>query len=240
MRPIIGIPCYVATRAGSDISLYANNASYVDAVEQAGGIPLLIPPLADDESLATIYARLDGLLLSGGGDVDPAHYGQERLPTCQEPESARDLVELALARRAVAAQLPILGICRGQQLLNVALGGTLYQDLATERPEASQHDRHDRERDYRAHEIAIAPSSRLGEILGTTSHPVNSLHHQAVHQLGEGMRIVAQAEDGVVEAVELDGHPFALAVQFHPEELVASDEPSRRLFAAFVTACQKR
>lgn len=238
MRPLIGIPCYVAQRAGSTPPIYGNNASYVHAIEQAGGLPVLIPPLTDEDALAAIYARLDGLLLSGGGDIDPAHYGQERLPACHAPEVERDIAELALARRAVADQLPILGICRGQQLLNIALGGTLYQDITTALPAASQHDHHDRPRDERTHEIAIAPTSRLAHILGTTSHPVNSLHHQAIHQLGDGVRVVAQAEDGIIEAMELDGHPFALAVQFHPEELVASDEPSRRLFAAFVAACQ--
>lgn len=239
MQPIIGIPCYSALRAESARPMYGNNQAYVRAVERAGGIPLLIPPLADEASLETVGARLDGLLLSGGGDIAPECYGEEPIPQCQPPEPERDVLELALARWSLEHGLPTLGICRGMQLLNVASGGTLYQDIATQQPEAQQHERSSLPRDTRAHTIRVHPDSQLAAILGTTEHPVNSLHHQAVRALGRGVHIVAQAPDGIAEGMEFPEHPFAVAVQFHPEELEQTDEVSRRLFAAFVRACSE-
>lgn len=240
MRPIIGLPCYEAKRAVNRRPIIANNIAYVHAIEQAGGVPLLIPPLDGEEAIAAVYGRLDGLVLSGGGDIDPSCYGQERLEVCGPAESTRDAIELALARRALGGKLPVLGISRGHQVLNVALGGTLYQDIGTALPEAMRHQRADHGRSWRAHSISIEPGSRLEEILGTRQHRVNSMHHQALERLGKGVRVLARAEDGIVEAMEVRGHPFALSVQFHPEELAPTDEPSRRLFVAFVRACQKR
>jgi putative glutamine amidotransferase len=220
--------------------MYGNNRAYVRAVERAGGIPLLIPPLADEASLEAVCARLDGLLLSGGADIAPVCYGEEPIPQCQTPEPERDALELGMARWSLEHGLPTLGICRGMQLLNVASGGTLYQDIATQQPEAQQHERSSRPRDTRAHTIRVRPDSRLASMLGTTEHLVNSLHHQAVRELGRGVRIVAQAPDGIAEGMEFPAHPFAVAVQFHPEELEQTDEVSRRLFAAFVRACHER
>jgi putative glutamine amidotransferase len=219
--------------------MYGNNIAYVRAIEEAGSIPLLIPPIAEDDALTAIAARLDGLLLSGGGDLDPTLYGEQRLPQCGPAEAERDLTELGLARRALAGKMPILGICRGHQLLNVALGGNLHQDIPTALPKALRHDQFTGPRDFRAHTIRINASSRLAEILATRTYAVNSLHHQALNRLGNGVRVLARAEDGIVEAIEVRGHPFALGVQFHPEELAPADEPSRRLFAAFVRACQR-
>ncbi len=240
MQPIIGIPCYTAQRADSGRPMYGNNRAYVRAVERAGGIPILIPPLADEESLAQVCARLDGLLLSGGADIAPACYGEEPIPECQAPEPERDAAELAMARWALDRGLPILGICRGLQLLNVASGGTLYQDIATQQPEAARHEWSALPRDTRAHAIRVQPDSRLAAVLGVSEHEVNSLHHQAVRDPGRGVRVVAQAPDGIAEGLEFPEHPFAVAVQFHPEELEQTDEVSRRLFAGFVRACQER
>jgi putative glutamine amidotransferase len=240
MQPIIGIPCYSALRAESARPMYGNNRTYVRAVERAGGIPLLIPPLADEASLEAVCARLDGLLLSGGADIAPACYGEEPIPECQVPEPERDALELVLARWSLEHGLPTLGICRGMQLLNVASGGTLYQDIATQQPEAQPHECSALPRDTRAHTIRVRSDARLAAILGTTEHPVNSLHHQAVRELGRGVQVVAQAPDGIAEGMEFPEHPFAVAVQFHPEELEQTDEVSRRLFAAFVRACQER
>lgn len=244
IRPLIGIPCYAAERAGKlgpvYGPIYANNATYVRAVERAGGVPILLPPYENPESAAMIYARLDGLLLAGGGDVDPAIYGQERLPECQEPEAERDALELTLTRRALEDELPVFGICRGMQVLNVARGGTLIQDIATAQPEAQRHPWTDHPRDHRAHEIAVEDSSRLAGIVGRSRLAVNSLHHQAIDRPGAGVRVLAYAPDGIAEAMEVEGQPFALAVQFHPEELAPTDEASRRLFEAFVRACRER
>lgn len=239
-RPLIGIPCFSTERADSRRAVYAGNKTYVRAIERAGGIPLLLPPLDHAESRADALAALDGLLLTGGGDLDPSYYGEEKLPECQEPEAERDMVEFTFTREALAERMPILGVCRGMQLLNVARGGNLIQDLATQRPETARHDLNDHPRTFRAHSIAINPASRLNTILGAPQAMVNSFHHQAVDRPGDGVEIVAWSEDGVAEAMELRDYPFALAVQYHPEELVTDDdEASMRLFRAFVDACRR-
>ena len=242
MRPVVGIPCFAAERAGTLRPIYGNNQAYVRAIERAGGAPLLIPPLEDGASMAAIRDRLDGLLLTGGGDVDPRLYGEEPLPECGAPEPERDEAEIALTRWAIEGSVPVLGVCRGMQVLNIVRGGTLFQDLGTQRPSAARHDHTDQPRSVRVHEISFHPASRLAEMLGNPRQHVNSLHHQAVNRPGVGLEIVAWSEDGIAEALELADHPFALAVQYHPEELAvhADDEGSRRLFAAFVRACAAR
>jgi putative glutamine amidotransferase len=242
MRPLIGIPSIPVQRVGTSRPYFGLGKSYLQAVERAGGIPLMISPLADPEALEALCTRIDGLLLPGGGDIDPRYYGEEQLPVCGEPEPERDTLELPLARLAVECGLPILGICRGIQLLNVALGGTLYQDIIAQRPAAPPHVTHDYEgaRDVAAHSISIQPGSLLERIIGAQEHPVNSFHHQAVKDLGAGLEIIAWSEDGIPEAMVLPGHPFALAVQFHPEELVFVDAGSQRIFDAFVAACAER
>ncbi len=240
MRPIIGIPCLAAERAKTHRPLYGNNQSYVRAVAQSGGIPVLIPPQAEAASLDHVCARLDGLLLTGGEDVAPALYGEAPLPKCGQPEPERDDLEMRMTRWALEYDLPIFGICRGMQLLNVAAGGTLYQDLATQLPGTAEHALSALPRDTRAHEIAVQADSRLARILGTERPQVNSLHHQAVARPGADVEILAVSPDGVAEAMEVRGQSFALAVQYHPEELFDSDEASQRLFAAFIAACEER
>lgn len=244
MRPVIGVTCYSGTRGEPAIPYVGVNVAYVRAVERAGGAALLLAPQTR-ESLRALYDRLDGLLLTGGCDIAPERYGESRRPECQMPQPERDEMELLLVRWALDTALPLLGICRGIQLLNVALGGTLYQDLSSQLPDAARHAYGDAARTLRAHPIAITPGSRLAAILGTREHTVNSLHHQAVARIGDGAVVVARAPDGVIEGIEVSGHPFALAVQFHPEELEGADDPdvgSRRLFRALVDAglaCQR-
>jgi putative glutamine amidotransferase len=242
MRPIIGISCQPALNAGSQRPIYGLGRSYVRAIELAGGIPLLIPPLGDDESLRAIAERLDGVLLSGGGDVDPALYGEPPIPQLGVVEPERDTMELALAQIAIEDEQPLLGICRGMQALNVARGGTLYQDIGAQQPEAIKHDYHSYEgpRDLRAHEITVADGSPLAAIVGGSRYAVNSFHHQAVKEPGAGIKIIGWAEDGLAEAMMVEEHPFALAVQYHPEEMVESDPAARALFEAFVRACAER
>jgi putative glutamine amidotransferase len=238
VTPIVGIPCYSGERAGSGRPFYGNNQSYARALTGAGLAPLLIPPM-DETALAAVCARLDGLLLSGGADVEPELYGEERQAFCGPVEPERDALELALTRMALERDLPTLGICRGMQVLNVARGGTLYQDIAAQLPEARQHAMGHLPRATRTHEALVERGSRLGTILGADRIAVNSLHHQAVREPGAGVRLVARADDGVAEGLELPEYRFMMAVQYHPEELVETDELSRRLFAAFARACQE-
>lgn len=240
MRPIIGIPCFTAKRAGTQRPIYGNNQAYVRAVERAGGVPVLIPPLSDELGMRAICDRLDGLLLTGGEDLDPDLYGEQPLPECGASDRQRDDSELAFTRWALDADVPLLGICRGMQLLNVARGGSLYQDLGTQQPHVEQHAQTRHPRSHRSHDIRILPDSQLAAILGTSRHSVNSLHHQAVNRVGDGVRIVAWSPDDVAEAMELPAYSFALAVQYHPEELEPTDEASQRLFSAFVRACIER
>jgi putative glutamine amidotransferase len=236
--PVVGIPCYSGERAESGRLFYGNNQAYVRALIASGLAPLLIPPM-DAAALEAVCERLDGLLLSGGEDVDPALYGEERLAACGPSDLERDTMELALTRMALERDLPTLGICRGIQTLNVARGGTLYQDLGTQAPETHPHAMGHIGRSAITHEVVVERDSRLGEILGVERLGVNSLHHQAVREPGAGARVVALADDGVIEGMELPDYRFVLAVQYHPEELFETDELSRKLFAAFARACRE-
>lgn len=239
-RPLIGMPCALVPRGGTLSPVYGANPPYVHAIEAAGGIPVLLPLWEQAESLEGLRGRLDGLLLLGGGDLAPAYYGEDAIPQTQPPEVARDRLELDLLREALDDDLPLLGICRGLQMLNVALGGTLVQDIPAQLPGALNHEMSSGGHEDRRHPIAIEPGSRLAAIIGATQHPVNSYHHQAIGRLGAQARAVARTEDGVVEAIELPERPFALAVQFHPERMVEDDPAMRRLFEAFVAACRPR
>jgi putative glutamine amidotransferase len=217
--------------------------SYLAAIEAAGGIPMIIHLTRDAEVLAALYSRCDGILFVGGDDVDPAHYGAAPHPHLGVVEPLRDEVELALARRAAAEALPTLGICRGIQLLNVALGGTLYQDIPSELAGAADHRESALrgERAYLAHSIAIEPDSWLAAQLGATETLVNTLHHQALRDVAPGLRVVARAPDGVIEAVEGAGPGFLAAVQCHPENLwPEADRRWAQFFATFVEIARDR
>ncbi len=235
--PVIGLPCALF-RQKDGLARVGQSRSYVDALSRAGAAPLLIPPQADEGRLRRLYELLDGLLLPGGPDVDPAYYGQSLHRTTRVvPE--RDEGELALARWAMADGLPLLAICRGIQVLNVALGGSLYQDIADQLPEAGKHDWYPGyARDLPAHSVIVTAPSRLAEIVGPGEMQVNSRHHQALAKIAEGLVVVARAPDGVVEAVEGRDHPFALGVQWHPELLAPADPRAQALFGALVQACR--
>jgi putative glutamine amidotransferase len=215
------------------------NAAYTRAIESVGLVPIIIPPF-DDPSvavrvLATVVA---GLVLTGGEDVDPALYGQEPHPELGTVNCARDTTELALLAAARESQLPTLAICRGVQLVNVGLGGTLVQDLPSQR-DVHRHELDDL-RDARVHTVRVEPTSQLSSVLGDAVIRVNSIHHQAIDRLGATLRPTAWAEDGVIEAVETDDPGWwMLGVQWHPEELVDTPEHwDRRLLEAFASACR--
>ena len=237
MRPLIGIPCHASFRAETGRPIYGNNRAYVHAVESAGGVPMLIPLLNDLSTLDTLLARLDGLLLPGGVDVQPSRYGEQTHPRTEEADVQLDEFELALASWALQEDIPTLGVCRGMQVINVALGGSLYQDLNEQYPGNIQHSQRGLPRTHLSHSITVARSSRMERVLGAQKLWVNSLHHQAIKVPGEGVYISGRAEDGVAELLEVPGYRFVMAVQSHPEEIYAIVPAFARLFAAFVLAC---
>jgi putative glutamine amidotransferase len=216
---------------------YALRRNYVDALVAAGGVPLIIPPLADEHMLMALYERADALLLSGGEDIEPARYGEPPHAGLQQVSPARDAAELLLTRRALDEGKPLLGICRGIQVLNVVCGGTLYQDIPTLLPSTIDHNASKQHPHWSllAHDLHLEPDSQLAELLGTASLPTNSLHHQAVKDIGAGLRVVGRAPDGIIEALEGTGSSFVLGVQCHPEVLRAVVEPRwQAVFEALV------
>ncbi len=228
MRPLIGISSY--GRAGQR-QTFSVPCEYVDVVRLAGGVPVILPPV---EGELEVLDAIAGLILPGGGDVDPTRYGHSvRHEANYDVSPERDQFELALARAALARRtLPMLCICRGMQLLNVALGGDLVQHIPDHFGERVLHRRP--ERLPVTHPVRLEPESRLAHLLGATELVVRSFHHQAVGRLGAGLRAVAWSPDGVVEAVESERHPFVVAVQWHPELDALGDAGPLRLFEALV------
>ena len=241
--PLIGIPCRhdLSVNYGRK-PVNAQSDTYLSAIGQAGGIPFLIPLKLDTPALRRLYNLADGILLSGGGDIDPVLLKQPPGPNLADVQPDRDAVELTFSRWAAADGKPLLAICRGIQIIAAAAGGTLCQDLPSQMPQAHLHNY-----PYNngtglpetklVHDVQLAPSCHLSRIFDTQTLPVNSLHHQAVQRVPEPLAIVGRSSDGVVEAIELPGHPFYCGVQWHPEVLAAEHESARRLFRAFIAAC---
>jgi putative glutamine amidotransferase len=234
--PLIGITTSRKPIGQDGAQVYLNDA-YSRAVLQAGGLPVLIPVGLPKERITELLARLDGVLLSGGGDIDPALFGGEAHPKVYEVDAARDELEITLARGLIQGGKPVLAICRGAQVINVALGGSLYTHIADQFPGALNHERApDAPRTRISHEVEVKAGTHLAAILQVGRVGVNSLHHQGIRDLAAGLTVSATAEDGLIEGVELPGHPFAVAVQWHPEWL--QDDPIQRaLFQAFVESC---
>ena len=242
-KPLIGITTerWSSSLSHPNTRVQGHLSSYVEAILGAGGLPILIPLSLADDDLRQVYARLSGLMIPGGGDIDPAEYRATPHPETNSIDAGRDHVELFLTRQALTDRKPILGICRGIQVLNVAAGGTLYQDLPSEHPDALPHYfRHPEfSLDHPAHTVKIEEDSLLARCLDTPIVQVNSRHHQAAKEVAPDLAVVGRAPDGVIEALELPAHPFALAVQWHPENLQARPE-MRALFTAFIAASAKR
>jgi putative glutamine amidotransferase len=242
MKPIIGIPCGTFHDRAWCPPSYGHRKTYVDAVVAAGGVPLLMPLVPEEEVLRALYDRIDGLLLAGGRDIDPSYYGEAEHERLGEVDILRDHVEVPLTRWAAADGKPILGICRGLQVLNVALGGTLYQDIASQLGSTIEHNLSYAHEDwtYMAHDLQLEPSSKLADIIGTTSFSTNSLHHQSVKDIAPGLRAVGWAPDGVVEALEGVNGQFLLGVQCHPEALQGeADTRWQAMFHRFVQSCKR-
>lgn len=236
-KPLIGLTTFRKT-SGYGYDYHAVTDAYVDALRDAGALPVLVPSGLAEEDLDRLRTRLDALLFTGGGDIDPAVYGGQPHPTVYDIDPDRDHTELHMVRRFAADGRPFLGICRGLQVVNVALGGTLYTHIMDQLPGAIRHDYWpDFPRDRISHPVQIAEGSALAGILDSPLVGVNSLHHQGIRDLAPGLSPAAHAPDGLIEAVELQDHPFGLAVQWHPEAL-SGEHRMPALFKAFVDAAR--
>ena len=234
--PLIGLTTSTSVDAYPERAY--TNAAYLKGVQEAGGVPVLLPPQLSERTRDELWRRLDALVLTGGGDLDPARFGEPRHSTVYDVSAARDELEIELARRALAEDVPLLAICRGIQVLNVVLGGTLYQDIASDLGTPIAHTQKER-RDQPTHAVKLLEGSRLAGILGRLEVDVNSFHHQAIKDLGTRLIAVGVAPDGIIEAAEATNHPFAIAVQWHPEDLVDHDATARSLFRAVIEAASR-
>lgn len=237
MQPIIGITTYQGKNP-DDYPTVALMQSYVGAILQAGGVPVLIPSMLAENGWQTLYSKLDGILFTGGGDISLDYFKGDPHARIDGVDLLRDAIELNLFKTAITDSRPFLGICRGAQLMNVALGGTLYTHIPDQLPNALDHSYPGHMRTALVHEVRVEEGTHIAEILGEPILKVNSLHHQGLKDIAPGLRIAGYAPDGLVEAIELPDHPFGMAVQWHPEWL--TDQPStRNLFRKFVEAAGK-
>ncbi|MGA8207093.1 MAG: gamma-glutamyl-gamma-aminobutyrate hydrolase family protein [Candidatus Dormiibacterota bacterium] len=235
-QALVLVPTQATLRAESEGGarpVQALNRAYVAALQAVGLTPVLLPTRS---SLPADLSFVSGLLLPGGPDVDPLRYGQDLDPTT-EPDPESDQIEFALAEWALDTGVPLLAICRGIQVLNVVLGGTLHQDLPHHAPRGDPEQ--PQVRDQLAHTIRLEPSSRLREIVGADEIEVNSIHHQGIDRLASGLRASAWAPDGLIEGVEVPGSRFVIGVQHHPEELAPHEPAARALFQAFAQAARE-
>jgi putative glutamine amidotransferase len=236
--PLIGIMGWKSDPYGP-LARYSYNLgeNYIRAIQAAGGLPVTIPPMLKENELRELFARLDGLLLPGGGDIDPAIFYQARHRLTHDVSDERDRAELALARWALEEDKPVLAICRGIQVMNVATGGTLIQDIPAQVSLAVCHRySDDTPRDFIAHTVRVEMGARLANILGATEVGVNSWHHQSCDAPGNGIVYTAWSPDGVVEGAEAAGRRFAVCVQWHPEEMFHNRADMLALFRALVEA----
>lgn len=243
MKPLIGITPSLTTDVlpHGTFERFVIASTYVAAVALAGGVPIVLPP--QDDNVGPLLAAIDGLLLSGGADIDPACYGNPTIhPTTYGVSALRDRFELALVETAVAEDLPLFAICRGIQVLNVALGGTLYQDVADQYSPQLQHSQHDSaiEKEEIGHRVTLAAESSLAVISGADTIGVNSFHHQAIRDAAQELVPIAWSEDGLIEAVTLPTKRFVLGVQWHPEIMVHRYPVHLEPFRALVDAARSR
>lgn len=229
-KPLIGV---TVAHHGEELSTFPRDY-YVRSLRRAGGVPLLLPPVGDGEEAALVLARLDGLVLSGGGDISPLYLGELPHRALESCSPLRDLSEILLTKEALKRDMPLLGICRGIQVLAVAMGGSIYQDIPSQHDGAMLHNQ-TAPREFPWHEVNLG--GRLLTIMGRTKITVNSFHHQAVQQLPSGFSVGATAPDGIIEGIEAPERRFCLGVQWHPEAML--EEPfSQALFSAFIQAAK--
>lgn len=245
MRPLIGMTMWIAPyderrKYPTPYTFEFLHCAYGEMIRRAGGVPILLPNPVDREEVERLLGALDGLLLTGGEDLEPKCYNESVQTQTLELAPGRDRFEIMAIKQAEKIGLPILGICRGIQSLNVEYGGTLYQDLLEQREKPT--DNHSRGSLFyrRFHDVSIAKGTRLFDILGQETIRISTAHHQAVKDLGENLQVNAHSpEDRVIEGVEVAGERFVLAVQWHPEIMPADDRNTQRLAEAFITACRR-
>lgn len=230
MKPMIGLTMHASERK------LEVNTSYIESIEQAGGIPICLPYLTKEEQGA-VLSTLDGLLVIGGHDVNPLLYGQQPHMGLGEVITKRDESDIALIQQALAMDLPLLAICRGHQVLNVALGGTLFQHIPAQIPDALLHAQRS-VRHEMTHSVDLVTEA-MQQIFGATEILTNSFHHQAVDQVGDGLVVAARAKDGIIEALEYPAASYCVSVQWHPEELAKTNLHAKRLFESFIRATTK-
>lgn len=246
MRPLIGVPTQTLQAIdGIPEGLphsWVMNHRYFTALTFVGAAPVMIPLLANDEdSLRSMYDRLDGIFLAGGVDVDPTAYKEDKLDVCGRTDPDRDTVELMLAKWAIEDGKPLLGVCRGMQVINVACGGSLIQDVEHESPRFLKHDYFPTQgfaRDFLAHDATVKSGTTLESIFQSENIQVNSMHHQGIKRLGDGLIASVNAPDGLIEGLEGTSEDYLIGVQWHPEMLVETDPGTRRLFESFVEAAR--
>src|SRR5215510_12731870 len=237
MKPVIGITTYQSSNSYGQ-PLVQLQQSYIKAVMQAGGVPVLLPSMVAEDGWDALYARLDGILFSGGGDIGLEYSPGDPHPRIDDVDPERDSVELKMLNAAASDGKPFLGICRGCQVMNVALGGTLYTHIPDQLPNALDHSYPGNMRTILVHQVKIEEGTHVAEIFEESIIKVNSLHHQGIKDVPPSVRVAGYAPDGLVEAIELPDHPFGLAVQWHPEWLT-DQERTRNLFKKFVDAAGK-
>lgn len=233
MKPIIGINCDYEDDKKPHSFVYRD---YVDAILMAGGIPFLLPPIKNKDDVECLLERMDGLLLTGGDDVPPSRYGEERREKTQCVHADKDISDNLILQLALEKKIPILAICYGAQLVNVAYGGSLIQDVPSEAKTAIIHKPAKGEK-Y-CHSVSIEKNTILHKIIGVDTFDTNSVHHQAIKKLGKGLNVTARTADGIIEAFECEGHPFLVAVQWHPERLTI-DTRQAALFKSLVDAAAR-
>lgn len=237
-RPLVGIPTWNDDSVFyPGVELYGINVSYVNTLRKAGALPILVPLHMDKDSLRGIFERLDGIFLAGGGDIAPRVYNPKSREAFDSSDIERDITELTLVKWALDANMPVLGVCRGIQIINIACGGSLYHDLSKERPGEIRHDYigPDYKRDQISHEVTFPTSGYLSDIFGASTG-VNSMHHQGVAEVGMGLQVAATSADGLTEAVHSTEHRFVLGTQWHPEELMKTDTRHKTVFNDFLCA----
>lgn len=230
-KPLIGLFCNVDDEKRANLAF-----AYVNAIESVGGIPLIIPYVEGESTLDSILDLFDGFLFTGGDDIDPSRYGEETKSTCGAIQHYRDALEFLALEKILRTEKPILAICRGAQLVNVAFGGTLYQDIPTECPSNVLH-RQEELRFQPSHGVTVLKDTPLWDLVSCDHMVSNSFHHQAVKDLGRDLVCMALAEDGIVEAFSMKGSQYLRAYQWHPECLFETDADNRLLFSDFIKAC---